>query len=88
MAAVVVSEVATVLARVPQLDRRRLNRELDAFCEMDYQALENRFIFGLVNYTTVIETVLDSWVRKFGCQATTGVLCRALESNKERLASG
>jgi hypothetical protein len=87
MAAIVVLEVATVLARV-QLNRSMLNRELDALSETDFRTLENRFIFGLVNYTAVIETVLDGWVQKYGCQATIGVLCQALENNNERLASG
>jgi hypothetical protein len=88
MATVKVSEVATVLARLPLLDRRRLNRELDAFFEIDYQVLEKRFFFDLVNYTELIETVLDRWVQKHGCKATVGVLCEALERNKDQLASG
>jgi hypothetical protein len=83
-----VSEVATVLARLPLLDRRRLNRELDAFCEIDYLALEKRFFIDLVNYTELIETVLDRWVQKHGCKATIGVLCRALECNEDQSASG
>jgi hypothetical protein len=88
MAAVVtVSKVATVLARV-QLNTRVLNREPDAFKETDFQALENRFIFGLVNNTAVIETMLDGWVQKYGCQATIGVLRQALENNNERLTFG
>jgi hypothetical protein len=45
-AIVKVSEAASVLARLSQLDRRRLNRELDAFYEIDYQALEKRFFIG------------------------------------------
>jgi hypothetical protein len=56
--------------------------------ETDFRTLENRFIVGLVNYTAVIETVLDGWVQKYRCQATIGVLCQALQNNSERLASG
>jgi hypothetical protein len=88
MASVKVSEVASVLARLRQLERRRLNRELDAFCEMDYQALEKRFFIDFVNYREFIETILDRWVQKHGCKATIGVLCGALECNEDRSASG
>jgi uncharacterized protein YlbG (UPF0298 family) len=87
MAKVKVSEVAIVLARV-QFDRRRLNRELDAFCEIDYQALERRFFIGFVNYRELIETVLDRWVQQHGIKARIGVLCGALECNGDQLASG
>jgi hypothetical protein len=87
MSGFVVSEVANVLARV-QFDRKRLNQELDAIGEMDFQALENRFRMGIVNDRELIETVLDSWVHKHGCQATVEVICRVLESNEDRLASG
>jgi hypothetical protein len=86
MATVKVSEVATVLARLTRLDRRTLNQELDVLCEIDYQALENRFNMG--NYRELMETVLDRWVQKFAGQATIGVLCRALECNGDQLASG
>jgi uncharacterized protein YlbG (UPF0298 family) len=87
MATAKVSELATVLARV-QFDRRRLNRELDAFCEIDYQALEKRFLVGFVNYRDLIETVVDRWLQKHGCKARIGVLCIALECNGDQLASG
>jgi hypothetical protein len=87
MSAVTVSEVATVLTRV-KFDRRRLNQELDALSAIDYEALEKRFIIDLVDYRKLIETVLDGWVQKPGFQATLGVLCRALECNEDRLASG
>jgi hypothetical protein len=87
MARVTVSEVTTVLASL-QLDRNRLNYELDALGEVDFQAIDNRFIIGIVGYRALIETVLDSWVRKHGFQATIGVLCEALECNEDRLASG
>jgi hypothetical protein len=64
MTAVKVSEVATVLARV-KFDRRRLNQELDALCEIDYDALEKRFIIEFVDYMKLMDTVLDSWTDKF-----------------------
>jgi hypothetical protein len=82
-----VAEVANVLARL-EFDRRRLNRELDALGEIDFQALENRFNMGIVNYRTLIETVLDSWVQNHASQATIGVVCEALKYNEGQLASG
>jgi hypothetical protein len=82
-----VAEVANVLARL-EFDRKRLNRELDALGEIDFQALENRFNMGIVNYRTLIETVLDSWVQNHASQATIGVVCEALKYNEDQLASG
>jgi hypothetical protein len=64
MTAVNASEVATVLARVKS-DRKRLNQELDALCEIDCEALEKRFIIDFVGYMKLMETVLDSWTDKF-----------------------
>jgi hypothetical protein len=88
MSTVKVCEVATILARLPKLNRRRLNQELDALSEIDYEALEKRFIIDLVDYRKLIESLLDSWVQKRGFQATIGVLCRALGNIEDRLASG
>jgi hypothetical protein len=87
MARVTVSEVTTVLASL-HFDRRRFNQEIAALREIDFQAIDNRFSMGLVNYRDLIETVLDSWVQKHGFQATISVLCGALECNEDRLASG
>jgi hypothetical protein len=87
MAKVTVSEVTTVLSSL-HFDRKRFNQEIAGLGEVDFQAIDNRFSMGLVNHRDLIETVLDSWVQKDGFQATISVLCRALESNKDRLASG
>jgi hypothetical protein len=87
MSSVQVSDVAGALTDLP-FDKRRLNYNLGAFGESDFEALRLRFFNGMINHREFVESILSHWIQNHGSEATIEALAEALATNGDRQASG
>jgi hypothetical protein len=87
MSSVPVSEVGGVLTDLP-FDKRRLNYNLGALGESDFEALRLRFYNGMINHREFVESILSHWIQNDGSEATIQALVEALATNGDRQASG
>jgi hypothetical protein len=87
MPSVGLSVVADVLTDL-RFDKRRLNFNLGAFSENDFEPLHTRFYSGMINHRDFVESILGRWIQNHGFGATIAALSEALAINGDRQASG